>query len=438
MIPEEILIFVSKILKVVWVFIKTWWWVLPPFLLWRPFLFFYLQWRQKIWSKKQEYQMLEIKMPREVTRPFKAMEQVFASWWMLYDPPDWWEKWIEGKYQLSMFIEIVSLGGEIHFYLYAPKPMKNLLESSLYAQYPDAEIIEAQDYTELVPPDIPNEEWDLWGCDYEMNKPDVYPIKTYPKFFEESAGLKEEKRIDPLASLLEGMSKLKPGENAWVQIKLTPVTNGDNNFKDRAQKIVNKLLKRPSPPVVKFPPILKEAFELLAYGKMPEGPKIEKEEHLIPPEMQLSPGEREIVAAIEHKVSKPMFQCWIRFVIMGKKGIFYKPNLKNILGFFANFNTENLNGLKPWGKSITKVKKYERGFLNIFFYDSLLYLKKRRIFKRYKQRMPLFYPRPSKEFIFNTEELATIFHCIGREAVPAPEVQRIESKKSEPPPNLPT
>jgi len=423
-------------LKVIWIFIKSWWWILPPFVLWRKFLFFYLEWRQEIWSRKQKYIMLEIKMPREVKRPFKAMEQVFSSWWMLYDPPDWWEKWIDGKYQLSMFIEIVSLGGEIHFFIYAPEPVRNLIESSLYAQYPEAEVSLAEDYTKLVPQDIPNEEWDIWGCDYEMTKPDVYPIKTYQAFFEESQALKEEKRVDPLAELLEGMSKLKPQEFAWVQIRLKPITNADNNFKDRAQKIVNKLLRRPTQEI-KLPPIIKEAFDLLIFGKLP-GEKVKKEAQLIPPEMQLSPGEREIVAAIEHKVSKPMFECWIRFVIMGKKGIFYKPNLKNILGFFANFNTEHLNGLKPWGKSITKVKKYERGFTNIFFYEPLLYLKKRRIFKRYIKRLPLFYPHPGKHFILNTEELATVFHCIGREAVPAPEIQRIESKRSEPPPNLPT
>lgn len=423
----------SLIWQFIWRLIKAWWWLFLPFFLWKRFLFFYLQWRQELWGRKQKYIMLEIKMPREVERPFKAMEQVFAGWWMLYDPPDWWEKWFEGKYQLSMFIEIVSLGGEIHFYLRIPEAVRNLVESSLYAQYPDVEVVDAQDYTKLVPPDIPNEVWDLWGCDYQLLKEDVYPIKTYTQFFEESVAIPEEKRVDPLPALLEGMSKLKPGENAWIQIRLVPVTNADNNFKDRAKKIVNEMLKRPKPKPPK--PILREAGEILIYGVKPEE---KKEEPLIPPEMRLSPGEREVVAAIERKVSKPMFECWIRFIIMGKKGIFYKPNLKNILGFFANFNTENLNGFKPWPKSITKVKKYERMFLNILFYDSLLYIKKRRIFRAYVERTTYRYPRPGKLFCLNTEELATIFHCVGRELVPAPVIQRVESKKAEPPPNLPT
>jgi hypothetical protein len=414
-------------------FIAAWWWIICPFILLRPFLFLYLWWRNEKWGEKQKYIMLEIKMPREVKRPFKAMEQVFAGWWMLYDPPDWWEKWIEGKYQLSMSIELVSNGGEIHFYLRIPEPARNFIESSIYSQYPDAEIFQVEDYTKDVPQDIPNEEWDLWGCDYELIKPDIYPIKTYSQFFEEKAEVIEEKRIDPLASLLEGMSKLRPGEQIWVQFRLTPVTNNENDYKDRAQKTIEKMLKKPGKAPPK--PILKEALDALL---LPPKKEEKKAEVYLPEIWILPPGEKEKTSAIANKVSKVMYECGIRFIILGKRDIFYKPNLKTVLSFFANFNTENLNGFKPWGKSITKVHKHENLFLNIFFHDSLLYLKKRRIFKRYLQRLDYLFPKKGKRFILNIEELASIFHLIGREAVPAPEIVRIESKKAEPPPNLPT
>jgi len=425
MIPKFLIIFFK--------FIATWWWVFTPFLLLRPFLFFYLWWRNEKWAEKQKYIMLEVKMPREVRRPFKAMEQVFAGWWMLYDPPDWWEKWIEGKYQLSMSIELVSDGGEIHFYLYIPEAARNFIESNIYSQYPDAEIFQVEDYTKNVPQDIPNEEWDLWGCDYELIKEDIYPIKTYPRFFEEKAETIEEKRIDPLAALLEGMAKLKPGEKIWVQFRLTPVTNSENNYKDRAKKEIEKLTKKPtkSPPE----PILKEMLKIIFSPSKGE----EKKQEVYPPEVWLlPPGEKEKAAAVADKVSKVMFECGIRFIILGKKGIWNKANLKTVLSYFANFNTENLNSFKPWGKSITKVHKHEHFFLNILFHDTLLYVKKRKIFKRYIQRLDYLFPQKGKRFILNIEELASMFHLVGREAVPAPEIQRIESKKAEPPPNLPT
>ncbi len=426
---------IQNILIIVLRVVGGYWWIIVPFLLWRPFLFFLLRSRQEKFGRQQKYIMLDVKMPQEILRPIKAMEQVFAGWWMIYDPPDWWEKWIDGKYQLSMAIEIVSNGGDIHFYLRVPSPARNFIESSLYAQYPDVEISIVDDYTKNIPYNIPTEGWDLWGCDYELTKKDVYPIKTYSRFFEESEALKEEKRIDPLASLLEGMAKLQPGEQMWVQFRITPVTNGDNNYQDRAKAIKDKLLFRPEKKPEKKLPMIKEAADVVLFG--PQEPKKEEKQELFPPESKLSPGEKEVVAGVEDKVSKTMFECGIRFIFLGKKGVFHKPNLKNVLSFFANFNTENLNAFKPWGASITKIHKHENFFFDYFLHDSLLYSKKRRIFKNYLRRVDYYFPLNEKRFILNIEELATIFHLIGRDLVPAPLIRRIESKKSEPPPNLP-
>ncbi|MCX6738258.1 MAG: hypothetical protein NTY11_02495, partial [Candidatus Parcubacteria bacterium] len=315
-----------------------------------------------------------------------------------------------------------------------------LVESSVYAQYPEVEITEAEDYTKNVPQDIPNKTWDLWGCDYEFIKPDIYPMKTYSKFFEESPAAKEEKRIDPMASLLEGLAKAEPGEQIWVQIRIKPVTNAENNYKDRAKTEVGKLVYRedPSKSRTKDYPLIKKAIDVLITGEPPGAFQEEKKEGpILPPEMKLTPGEREIVALIEQKISKTMFEGYIRFIILGEKDKWNKANLKNVLGFFANFNTENVNSFKPWSPSITKIHKHEQLFLNILFYDRKLYMRKRRLFEKYQQRLWYNYPKPDKTFILNLEELATMFHFVGRAAVPAPMVQRIESKKAEPPINLP-
>ncbi len=424
--------YIIKALQIV----SDWWWLLALPILGKIFRFFYLWWRQEIFDSKLKMVLLELKMPREVVRPYKAMEQVFSGWWMIYDPPDWWERWIDGKFQVSMAIEIVSEGGNIHFYLRIPEATRNFVESSIFAQYPDIEISVAEDYTKHVPQDIPNGEWDLWGCDYELQKKDIYPIKTYSQFFEQSESLLEEKRIDPLASLLEGMSKLKPGEYLWLQMKIKPVTNGDNNYRDRAKEETAVLLKRKPAKPLQRRPIIQDALNTIVIGYQ-EPEKLEKKDEVIPSEMRLSPGERDVVAAIENKVSKIMYECYIRFIFLGKKGAFYKPNLKNTMAFFANFNTENFNSMKPFGRSITKVRKHERWFTNIFFYDSLLYLVKRKIWRQYLSRSYYYYPVSEKKFVLNIEELATIFHFVGRTNVPAPMIQRIESKKSEPPSNLP-
>ena len=427
---------ISSIFSTIWVIFTTWWWILLPIILWHPFLYMWLWWRKEKYNDTVESILLELKMPRDVERPFRAMEQVFAGFWMFYDPADWWEKWWDGKFQTTLSIEIASFGGDIHFFLRMPKPMRNLVESSIYAQYPEVEISETEDYTKDIPQDIPNKTWDLWGTDYETTKQDIYPIKTYSRFFEESPVAKEEKRIDPMAALLEGLAKVKPGEQIWVQIRIEPITNAENNYKDRVKSEVNKLVHRP--PKTRTHTMIKEAADILITGQVPGGSDEKAEESVIPVEMRLTPGERNIVSEVENKASKTMFECYARFIILGEKEKWNKANLKNVLGFFANFNTENLNGLKPWSPSITKIHKHGMLFTNIFFYDRLLYLRKRRLFRKYLARLNFNFPKPGKTFVLNTEELASMFHFIGRQAVPAPMVQRIESKKVEPPSGLPT
>ena len=43
----------------------------------------------------------------------------------------------------------------------------SLLKSALYGHYPDIEIREVPDYVKLVPPTVPNDEWDMYGEDWD-------------------------------------------------------------------------------------------------------------------------------------------------------------------------------------------------------------------------------------------------------------------------------
>jgi hypothetical protein len=427
----------SLVFSIIWDVLKNWWWAILPFLLLRPFLFLWQWWRRELWVKKQKFILLEIKLPKEVLKPIRAMEQVFSALWgNLYDPPDWWENWIEGKVLLSYSLDIVSFGGEVHFFIRIPEPNRNAVESSIYSQYPDAEISVRDDYTKYVPQDIPNKEWDLWGTDYKLAKEDVYPIKTYSKFFEERPEVaKEEKRIDPLASLLEGLSRLSEGEQLWIQILAQPISTTEDNYVERGRRIADKLAKRPEKPKTK--PLFLEAAQVLVTGK-PPGVEEKKEEPLIPPEMKLTPGEKEILSAVEGKIGKQMFKCAIRFIYLGKRDRFFKPQIRTPMGFFQQFATSNLNTLRPWGQPlITKVPKHWFLPLNLLI-PRRLYVRKRRLFRNYVRRFPPLFPRrPDGTFLLDIEELATIFHPPGAIVAPAPFVPRVESKKGEAPPGLP-
>ncbi len=416
--------------------LKAWWWVLPPIFLWPLFKDLWLWWRQEIFSSKLDPNViLEIVPPEEMTRPIKAMENVFANLWPFYEGRDFKEKWWDGKYQRSFSVEIVSLGGEIHFLLRVPKNLRSLAEASIYSQYPDAEVVEFKEYTKEVPANLPdNPDWDLWGASFRTIKDDVYPIRTYFEFESGESLPEEEQRIDPVSVLLEGLSNLKEGEQMWIQLVLKPVTNDENNYQDRAKKLVDKLFGRPEKKE-EFKPILQEAAELLVVG--PQEKEEKKEEPLIPfSALMRTPGETKIIEGIEKKVSKKMYECHMRFVFLGKKDVFFKPNVRIPFGYANQYTAENLNGLRPHKPTVTSV--------TFGFVKRRTQYRKRRIFRLYKDRLPPTWPLDPKQdgkdgvFILNTEELASLFHFPSRKVAPTPALPRIPVKRGEAPWSLPT
>lgn len=437
------------ILKSLWEVIKVWWWLPLPFLLWKPFSFLWHWWRTEKFLKETRFILLEIRIPKEVLKPMRAMETVIDGLWqILFDAPgDFFEKHIEGKIILSYSFEIASINGEPHFFIRIPKASREAVEATIYSQYPEAEIFLADDYTKFIPQDIPNKDWDLWGADYKLFKPNPYPIKTYLKFETEREVL-EEKRIDPLANLLELMAKTGPGEQYWIQIIAKPVRGDVKGWEGipkglpwlkEGEKIRDELARRVEKKALRKPLIM-EAADVLITGQAPGAEKEEAKE-LLPPEMKLTPGEREILAGVEQKMAKRGFETNIRFIYLGNREVFFKPKLRFALSFFSAFVTQNLNALFPYGQPfITKVKKTWFLPLNLLG-NRRLYLRKRSIFRKYCLRVDPLFPRDAKwpsSFILNTEELATIFHFPGRRVAPAPFIKRIEAKKGEAPPGLPT
>src|SRR4030042_7003699 len=97
--------------KIVWNILSIWGWVILALILWKPFTHFWLWWRVEEWIGRQKMILLEIKIPKEVLKPIRAMEVVITGLWQtLYAPPNWKEKWIDGQVLLSYSFEIVSLG----------------------------------------------------------------------------------------------------------------------------------------------------------------------------------------------------------------------------------------------------------------------------------------------------------------------------------------
>jgi len=115
---------IIPVLTPFWIVIKNWWWLALPFLLLPTLKFFYLWFIRTKWDATMDKILLEVKMPKEIERPMKAMEQVFSSFWTLYDPPSFKEKWVQGHFLLSFALEIVTIEGDIHFFIRVPRVLR--------------------------------------------------------------------------------------------------------------------------------------------------------------------------------------------------------------------------------------------------------------------------------------------------------------------------
>ena len=81
-----------------------------------------------------------------------------------------------------------------------------MVEALIFAQYPQAEIKIAEDYTKLLPAEFDPSRYDVSGTEFVFTT-SAYPIKSWTRV--RRGGRKDEyARLDPLAPLLEIMSAL--------------------------------------------------------------------------------------------------------------------------------------------------------------------------------------------------------------------------------------
>ncbi len=435
-------------LIILWIpFLRVWWWIFLPLMLQSQLKILYLWWLD--WDfdyANQRWSFLEITPPKEVLAPFKAMEDVFSTIWPVWDHPVFREKWCDGMLDYTpgwCSFEIASIEGRIHFYLRCFQQHRLMIETALYAHYPDIEIREVSDYTKLVPPTIPNDEWNMYGEDLILAKKDALPIKTYEKFFEPQGERisAEEKRIDPIISLLEGMSRLGTGEHYWLQFILMPINPAveDLWFKEDAKKIINELSKRPEK---KEPTLLEDLWYVakqVIMGPEKEGSGEKASYEWVPQqkeesgerEMVLTPGEREIITEVENKFKKPVFRTNIRGIYVAKTENWQPSHKVLARAYSAHFGTQNMNYIKYAAETRTKVHNIWR--------ERRVFLRARRIMRNAILRFPPAFPNRKKyASIYSTEEMATLFHFPLRiSGMVGPTMARVESKKAGPPPNLP-
>lgn len=393
--------------------------------IWAPILLVMIAWNlwiryvNEVFLSKIDWVQMEIRIPKDVYKSPMAMELVLQSLYQTGGFGTWYHKYWLGNLPFWHSLEIVSIDGKVFFFVRTPKRFKDILEAQIYAQYPQAEINEVPDYTLRVPPQSKDAGWSMWGTEFALSAADPIPIKTYVDYGLDRAigALKEEERIDPLTPTLEFMGSLKEGEQLWLQILIRPSNWARYEIPDPKKPGSKKKVKWTEMGKVEIQKIIDKYAVTDDKGKKSGGM------------MNVPKGEMNVINAIEKNITKLGFDAGIRAVYFAKKDKFNASNISALLGTFRQFSANDLNGFKPqnpigfdypWQDMTGQRAARQR----------------RIMFNAYRMRSYFYPPYERKPFVLSVEELATIFHFPGRVAE-TPSFKRIDSKKGEPPINLP-
>lgn len=413
MLEEFTSLFQTDFYLKVWRFAFATWPVWSPvFFIWL-FMHTWLNYKRREWLKNKGSILLEIKIPKDTVKTPAAMEMVIEGVWedamgSLTDT------YLNGELRDVFSFEIVSLGGEVKFFIWAFPKWKHIIESRIYTHYPGAQVMEVEDYALKVAFDP--ETMALSGITTRLVKPDAYPIKTYIEFeLDKAAGKEQEEIVDPLAPIIEYLGTLKPGEQLWIQTVI------QGHRKESLQDA--RILVKPD-----WGPGIKTAIKKI----------IEEEAHIKPEKdkpaslLGLTDDQKATIKAIERNSAKLAFDAMFRFVHVAPKEIAVSRTV-GIIGAMRQFGSKTLNGIRPhefipgivypWGDFLDIKRKYrQKTLLEAYKRRSIFNVPFKHVF--------------GKPYVLTTEELATIFHFPGA-TVTTPTLARVPSKKAEAPLNLP-
>jgi len=353
----------------------------------------------------EQHVFLEVKLPRELNKSPRAMELALAAFYQT-SQGNWYTKYFKGRHHRWYSLEIISLEGSIHFVLWVTVRHRNLIESHFYAQYPDIEIREVEDYTLDVDYLSNTDAWSLYGIENCLANPACMPIKTYVDF-----GLdkdpKEEFKNDPMLGLLESFGNIGKGEYLWTQILLRACLD-QPALKKQAEEEVKKYVKKE-----------KKVSGSDLFKTIMDKP---------------TPGETMIAEAIEMKMMKMMFDVYIRHIYVARKEVFNTQSKYLVFNALRVYNNPQGNSFGIAVENDAKSPVHFEGG----WYPREWRIPKiaRQMFDAYRHRSCFYPPYIRTSMQMNVEEIATLFHFPGRVSE-TPTLGRIESKRGEPPVNLP-
>lgn len=324
----------------------------------------------------------------------------------------------------SFSFEIANVEGQVKFFTRVPTHLRNFVEGQIYAQYPDVEIEEVEDY--LAANESQSEKFaHALGAELTLIDASIYPIKRYAEYEDKITRT----AVDPLSGITSALMKL-PSQNdlAAVQIVVRPLGEWWRIRATKCARIIDKnvffgiekfqkfyafafMTRKLWPRIVFFP------FYFLFYiqGLM-SGSKVKfnsstenvHDDDVLETVSSRSHDRENEMDAVMDKVVKLPFDISLRVLYVPRVADEQTARVKirELAGVFKQFNLPHLNGFE-----IAEVGRHK-------------------ILERFRAR------ELHNPFVLNIEELATVFHLPNIE-VKTPNIFWVNSKKLEPPIDLP-
>ncbi len=392
------------------------------------------------WYFGNNYITLEIKLPKEQLKTPLAMELVFNALWEPGDSNGWKETWLNLNTLPITSFEVASIGGSIHFFFWVPDKFKPRVESHIYAQFPQAEVIEIPDYTRMI--DFNMDTHKIMGFDYSLTSDDPIPIRTY-KMLGLDKTAKEEEKIDPITQTIEVMASIGPNENMWWQVVTRPhKTKYKKSLttKERIKKAWNDTnplqlfydeYKNWDLKVAEVVDKIYEKYE----PKDEEAKKKFNRSSVI-----LTPQDNDLVKMVTENASRIGYEVGMRTIYFARKEHFDGRQPANMGSMFKAYGGGTpYNNFKPAFVAAANDKWWEPGHAkSVDEIKKLMYpdYAGRRYFNMHGTVGHGFYKNQYKQFVLSTEELATLYHFPGSVSQ-TPTFERIGSATAEAPANLP-
>lgn len=400
--------------------------------------------RRSIYDRTVETVVLRVAVSRLNERGPIVAEQIFSALHGLETHYGWLDSLL-GRSAPRISLEIASVQNQIQFFIWSPRRFKGVIENQIYAQYPDVEIEEMPDYAqvtvgssaaiqveklstpqndEVAKPVVYNpaalgDRYAAVTAELKLVEPDIYPIKRYTQFEDKLTRLATE----TLGGITATLSKLgATDEQAWIQIVVQPVGDWWRKRSLKSLRILNKglfknifwlnrlstdvLLARGFWKRLLYSPLYFIFWVLRGVGSA-DLPRASRD---LDEEVSASHDREDPITGAVDKVSRLTFDAAIRLVYIVRKENLDQAEvkLKEIAGSFRQFNMPQMNGL-----TLARINQANASVL-----------------RRYRLRQIV------APIMLNVQEVATLYHMPNKD-VGTPNVVWVNSRKLEPPSNLP-